>query len=185
MAHLQIIGIAGKKYSGKDTLGNYLIEKYNYQGIAYASALKDVCRDIFGFNDEQLYGDKKEVVDEFWNKTPRELLQFIGTDLFREHFHECIPNIGKEIWIQVVKRKILNTLKNNPETKFVITDVRFPNEAQLVKDLGGTIIKLIRDLPNSDQHASETSIDDIDANFNIYNNETKNHLFQHIDYILQ
>ena len=71
-----------------------------------ADALKDAVKCIFDFDDEQLYGSKKEEIDEFWKVTPRQVLQFVGTDLFRNHTEELIPHVKKNIWVQVVKRKI-------------------------------------------------------------------------------
>jgi len=66
-----IIGFAGKKGSGKDTLGNYLIEKYKFERYAFGDPVKEVCRILFGFNDQQLYGDKKEEIDISLGIKPR------------------------------------------------------------------------------------------------------------------
>jgi len=142
-----IIGITGRKYSGKDTLGDFLVTNYGYERIAYADALKEVARIIFDFDDTQLYGDNKETPDEYWNITPRQAFQFIGTDLFRNNCHKLFntSHTNKDIWIRVVKRKIMNRLKTNPNAKFVVTDIRFPDELDAVKDLGGITIKIKRD----------------------------------------
>jgi shikimate kinase len=173
----RIIGITGKKFSGKDTLGNYFVQNYNYEQIAYADAIKDAVKCIFDFDDEQLHGLKKEEVDEFWGKTPRQVLQFVGTDLFRNHTHELLPNIGKDIWIQVVKRKIMNRMKKDPNLCFVITDARFHNEVDVVKQLGGTVIKLQRHTECQDNHESETLIDTLPADYEFKNNSTKEELY--------
>ncbi|ATZ80931.1 monophosphate kinase [Bodo saltans virus] len=140
----KIIGITGRKFTGKDTLGNYLVDTYGYTRLAYADALKDAVKAIFDFDDEQLYGNKKEDIDEYWGITPRQVLQFVGTDLFRNHICELLPTMGKDIWINVIKRKISNMTKRNQDAKFVITDIRFPNELQAIKDLYGTTIKIQR-----------------------------------------
>ena len=161
MDDIKIIGITGRKFSGKDTLGNYFVENYGFEKIAYADALKEAVRAIFDFNDEQLYGNKKEELDDFWEITPRQTLQFVGTDLFRNHIHELAPNIKKDIWIRVVKRKIANKLKKNPNAKFIITDVRFPDELEAIKDLGGITIKIQRNNISNDIHASEILIDNL------------------------
>jgi hypothetical protein len=176
----RIIGITGKKFCGKDTLGNFFVENKGYQKIAYADALKDAVKAIFDFDDEQLNGSKKEVVDEFWNKTPRQVLQFVGTDLFRNHTHEIMPNIGKDIWCQVVKRKILNKLNENPNAKFVVTDARFQNEVDVVKQLGGTVIKLYRNTGCIDNHESESLIDSLYCDYQYENNSSKEDLYQQV-----
>jgi hypothetical protein len=176
----RIIGITGKKYSGKDTLGSYFVNNYKYEQIAYADALKDAVKCIFDFDDEQLYGTKKEEVDEFWGKTPRQVLQFVGTDLFRNHTHELMPNIGKDIWVQVVKRKIMNKMKKDPNARFVITDARFHNEVDVIKQLGGTVIKLKRDTGCQDIHESEALIDSLPSDYEFENNSSKEELYEKV-----
>jgi hypothetical protein len=71
-------------------------------------------------------------------------LQFVGTDLFRNHICELLPTMGKDIWVNVIKRKISNIRKRQQDAKFVITDIRFPNELQAITDLGGLTIKIQR-----------------------------------------
>ncbi len=181
----RIIGITGQKFSGKDTLGSYFVKNYNYEQIAYADALKDAVKCIFDFDDEQLYGSKKEEIDEFWGTTPRQVLQFVGTDLFRNHTHELMPNIGKDIWIQVVKRKIMNKMKKNPNACFVITDARFHNEVDIVKQLGGTVIKLKRNTGCQDNHESETLIDSLPADYEFENNVSKEELYDKVMKVLE
>lgn len=178
---IQIIGITGRKFSGKDTTGNYFVDKYGFERIAYADPLKNASREIFDFNDEQLYGNEKETEDEYWGITPRKALQFIGTDLFRNHICELLPGVGKDIWVSVLKRKIMNRLKKNPNAKFVVTDVRFPNELQAIKDLDGITIKIEREsVNNKDTHESETLIDELETDFVFSNNGTKEELFNQL-----
>lgn len=175
----QVIGMSGIKQSGKDTLGNYFVEKYGYKRLAFADALKEACREIFGFSEEQLYGDKKEVIDGYWGVTPRTVFQYIGTDLFREQIGTIMPNVGKNIWLKVIEKKILDEWKQNPNTKFVITDVRFSNECEMVKNLGGTVIRVKRDSCSNiiDHHCSELEIDNLNVTIEVPNNGTKEELF--------
>lgn len=176
----QIIGITGLKFAGKDTCGNYFVEHYGYKRLAFADSLKSSMREIFGFNDEQLYGNQKETVDEYWGVTPRTVLQYVGTDLFREQLGKIMPKVGKNIWLKVVEKKILDQLAENPTVRFVITDVRFPNECQMVKDLGGTVIRVKRDAANNttDTHSSEIEIANLNVNVELPNNGTKDELFK-------
>jgi hypothetical protein len=183
----QIIGITGKKFSGKDTTGEYLIDKYNYKRFAFADVIKDICKTIFGFDDEQLHGNKKETVDEYWDTTPRELLQFIGTDLFRNQIGTVLPKIGENIWVEVLKKKIIDRLKNNPDEKIVVTDVRFQNELQMIKDLGGCIVRInrtseinISNENSSNVHISESFIDDFAVDYDILNNGSLEDLHEKI-----
>lgn len=176
----KIIGITGKKFNGKDTLGNYFVEQMNYKRIAFADPLKDACKCIFGFTEEQLYGDKKEVVDDFWRITPRQTLQFVGTDLFRNNMNKLIPDIGNDIWVEVVRKKIITELEKNPNTCFVITDIRFQNELDMIHQLGGKVIRVKRNSLNNydDQHQSEAFIDKLQVDYEINNDNTKDELFE-------
>ena len=171
-----VVGITGRKFNGKDTLGKYFIENMGYEKLAFADALKDACRCVFGFTDEQLYGDKKEEVDEFWKVTPRKVLQFVGTELFRNQLSTIMPELGNDIWVAVIKKKILD----NPDKKFVITDVRFPNECELIKKLGGIVIRVNRNSVNNeiDPHSSELAIEKLDVDFEIENNGTIKELYE-------
>ena len=118
---IKIVGISGKKFNGKDTLGVYFITKYGFKRIAFADALKDACKAIFNFSNEQLYGNEKEIIDPYWNVTPRKVLEYLGTDLCRNQLGNILPDVGSDLWVKVAKKKIEDTLKQNPNAKFVFT----------------------------------------------------------------
>jgi hypothetical protein len=182
-----IIGITGKKFNGKDTLGKYL-SKYGYRRLAFAEPLKQVLKIIFQFNDEQLYGNDKEIPDTYWKVSPRSIMQFVGTDLFRHQIKKILPDIDDNIWIEVVKRQILDIWKKNPKQKIVLTDLRFPNEINLIKELNGVIIRVKRNIDKSEEefiviHESETYIDKLNVDYDFDNNKTKNDLFEQFDKI--
>lgn len=138
---MEIVGICGFMGSGKDTIAKILIDNNGFEKISFSGILKDIISIIFGWDRDMLEGCTKESrqwreqVDEWWatrlgipNLTPRWILQYWGTDVCRNHFHE-------EIWIAAVEKKIFG-LKNK---KIVITDCRFPNEIDMIKKLGGKI----------------------------------------------
>ena len=178
----QIIGITGRKFNGKDTLGNYLVNNYNYMKLSYAEPIKEISRILFGFNDEQLYGGLKEIIDENWNTSPRTIMQFLGTEIFRKQMNQVIPDIGENFWIKCLEVKMLNILKENPSQKFVICDVRFPNELEAIKKLGGIVIRVKRDLnTNNDTHESEKYIENLDVNYEFSNNGTVQQLYDNFE----
>ena len=166
-----LIGLVGRSGHGKDTIGDYIRETYqNIETYAFAAPLKQAIQEIFHLSKPQLHDSHlKETVDEFWRVTPRQLMQFIGTDLFRNHMGELIPDLGKTIWLQ----SFLKWRKNQklPDGKYpgiVVTDVRFKNEAELIKSLGGVIWRVDRseNISNmsdaSSSHVSETEMSSID-----------------------
>jgi hypothetical protein len=180
---MQIIGITGRKQNGKDTIGNYLIENYGYERYAFADPLKEICKILFGFNDDQLWGNKKEEMDFFWKTTPRKLFQFIGTELFREQLDQVLPDITDDIWVKVLEKKLIDS---DPLKKIVITDIRFQNECDLIKKLGGTLIRVTRNtLEVNDLHSSEKDIDYFNVDYEIINNTNKMDLYEKIDVILR
>jgi hypothetical protein len=167
-----IIAICGFQGSGKDTIADILIKNNGFIKLSFAGAVKDIASIVFGWDREMLEGSTpesrkmREIVDPWWaeklqipNLSPRYVLQYFGTDLFRNNFHQ-------DIWLRIVERKL------NSHSNVVITDCRFPNEIQLVKSYGAKLINVRRgqlpewfndyangiDRPEALQlHSSETS----------------------------
>lgn len=111
--------------------------------------------------------------------TPRMLLQQIGTDLFRNQLH---PNT----WVNATMSEYDPKEPTNNYPYWVISDVRFPNEAKAIKERGGILIKLIRDDAPISDHSSETSLDNYtDFNYIIKNNSTIDDLIDQINNILK
>lgn len=158
---MKIYGITGLIGSGKGTLADFLIEKHGFRKMSFADTLKDACSVIFGWKREMLEGDTaesrswREKVDPFWsdrlgieNFSPRLALQWMGTEAGRGVF-------GDEIWTTCMERRINDfreSIEEKPyfseEAKVVIPDTRFFNEIQLIKRLGGQIVRVQRgDLP--------------------------------------
>lgn len=177
-----VIGISGIKGSGKDTIADHLVEHHNFIKVSFADVLKDGCKAIFGFNDRQLYGDLKEVIDDNWGITPRQAMQFVGTDLFRNQIKLLMPWIKDTFWIQCTLNKI-KQIQENTETcnkNIVIADIRFENEVDAVKQINGKIINITRDnLTYNDacEHESEKYIDHLDYDHKIYNNSSFTSLY--------
>jgi hypothetical protein len=142
---MKLIAFTGAAGCGKDTAASVLIDQLSYEKISFASAIKDAISIIFGWDRHMLEGATKESrawreePDEWWstrlgrNTTPRSVLQQWGTELGRETFH-------KDIWIAAIERKIAQ----NPDKKYVLTDCRFANEAEMVSRAGGKIINITR-----------------------------------------
>jgi hypothetical protein len=145
-----LIGICGLINSGKDTIANTLINEYSFKKDSFASSLKDVLSILFNWDRSLLEGDTEESrnwrnqVDTWWSDklnisdfTPRKAMQLIGTDCIRDYFHN-------NIWVYTV----LKRLENNKENEnIVITDCRFPSEINAIREKGGIIIRVIRNLP--------------------------------------
>ena len=170
-----LIGLVAPKQSGKDTIGDYLCNNYDFKKYNFADPLKEGMRKIFGFTDEQLYGNKKEVVDPFWGVSPREVLQKMGTEIFQYEVPKNIPelgDVGRSFWVKCFEKwykekstqyeKVFSIWSNSifeamwkglphdflnvqPYLRVVISDIRFQHEADKIKDLGGILIRVSRD----------------------------------------
>jgi len=193
-----IIGICGLIGSGKGSVGDILVEQ-GYTKVSFADKLKDGVATIFGYDRSMLEGDTdesrswREQRDEFWSKetgrtiTPRIVLQEFGTDCMRNGYYDGV-------WVSLLKQQILNNPGN-----YVIPDVRFRNEQDMIRELGGEIWRVQRgDVPewygcamldnttggnlmeSYDVHVSEYKWIDMNNKFNttIYNNDTLDQLKQ-------
>jgi len=172
----KIIGFAGRKQSGKTTCSEFVLKYYNgsiapFNGAKiynFADPLKkDICINILGLTYDQCYGDdvsKNQYTEVYWNDvrlTAREVMQIVGTDIFRK--------MKKDVWASSTIVKI----KNEQPELAIIADCRFPNEVEAIRNAGGLVIKLARNPYNSD-HDSETALDEINyspSNFDfiVYN----------------
>lgn len=150
-----IIGISGKKYSGKTTLAKVIAEcKSDTVIINFADALKEEVAKACDVTVEFIEANKKDF---------RTILQWWGTD-FRRKFNK--DNYWLARWIQKCKNL-------TPEPKLVIAaDVRFKNEADLVKQLGGYLVRVERITNVIDNHPSETELDDYKFDLVVTNNGT-------------
>jgi hypothetical protein len=141
----KIIGVVGLIGSGKDTVAEMLVADHGYQRESFAGTLKDAVAMVFGWDRSQLEGssaqsrDWRETVDTWWaqrleipNLTPRWVLQQWGTEVCRRSFHD-------DIWIASLQNKLRNTNRD-----IVISDCRFPNELELIKNAGGKLIQVSR-----------------------------------------
>jgi len=181
-----IYGLLAKKGHGKDTVADYLSSNYQFQKHSFASPLKESCKILFNFSDDQVYGDKKEEIDPNWETSPRKIMQYLGTEIFRKDINNIIPGIEDNFWVRNVVSKYLNALENDPETRFVISDVRFKNEVDAIQKLGGTIIKIERPLESLDDHESEKDIDNIkNYNYLIKNDDTIEELYKKVDNLMK
>lgn len=179
---MHIIGFLGKKGSGKDTCSDYMVQNYSSKKIAFADPMKQAIKILFQLSDEQLYGSLKEVIDPNWNVTPRHILQYVGTEMFRNNISNLLPDIGNDFWIKTFELSIKNIQDYD---YIVVSDVRFQNEVDIIHKLGGTLVKINRSQENIDSHISETEIDNIiDYDHVIQNNSTLEDLYNKIKYIV-
>jgi hypothetical protein len=146
---IMIIGLSGQKGSGKTFVAEWL-ERRGFERIAFADPLKRATMELCGWEREHVYGDFKEVVCPRVGKTPRWVLQQLGTDFVREQ-------IGKGHWIELAWHTIKRGMVERAQLDWVIEDARFANEAEAVRSWGGIVIGLEGDSEGG-EHASEAEM---------------------------
>lgn len=170
-----IIGLTGKARSGKDTVADYMVTNYGVSKVGFADELKVKVMEDFNLSWEQIYGNDKEKIVMKYLKTPREILQHMGTEAYRAMYDD--------FWVEKLYNKLVSG-KVKTSGGIVITDVRFPNEVKFIKDIGGVVIQIIRE--NKDEingiknHSSESSLDNQMFDLVLENNGTIIELYDSI-----
>ena len=181
-----IISLCGYKGSGKDTVANYLVDKYNYKHYKISDKLKEIIKILFDLSDNDLE-QKKEEVNDKWNTTPRRLMQFIGTDMFQYKLQELLPNINRDFWIKSLFTEDLMNKINNENYKIVISDLRFLHEYEIISNLyvSYSILKVKNNrIEQNDTHISENEFNEININGIIQNDSNLETLYNNIDNII-
>ncbi len=173
-----IIGLNGRLKSGKDTTFSLIKELYPHaERISFADKLKDSAaaslnlpreimeelknieevKLVFGFPTMRHDALFARVVN--WEMNIREYLQRYGTESHREVF-------GTDFWVDMA----LPLDIEHDDKLLVVTDVRFPNEARRVLDLGGQVWKIERETVTA--HSDHPSEQDLDAWVNVFVDNT-------------
>lgn len=177
-----LIGLSGMKQSGKSTVANYMRTRKGFTELSFAYPLKEIIgKQLFGLNDSQLYGsdeDKERVITD-WHRSPRQILQIVGTDLFRNNF-------DSDFWVKLCLRRIREIRKNNAKARIVVSDCRFFNEQQALKDMGAYSFNIIKDgQVSQDHHESEHGLDRYPFDYQIKAKPGKlNDLYGQVDEII-
>lgn len=181
-----VIGLSGPAQAGKTTTALYLAREHNFQRTAFANLLRRTAIVMYPWLDWMLrqseYDKRKEIVDPKLGITPRKVLQLLGTEVGR--------NIWPDTWVDGVRREIESAQDANFDG-LAIEDVRFPNEVEMVQELGGQLWAIRR--PSSEVevgvagHASEAHAEEFrkTADHRLVNNKTFHYLYGQIDSIIQ
>lgn len=184
MNHTPLIGLIGKKRTGKDTFASVLVERHGYERVALADPLREAALALdplmgtFPLSDNGIVRTREwrlsDVIEAIgWENAKdyvpevRRTLQRLGT--------ESIRSLDDQFWIRTAFKKI-DALRE-AGTPVVVTDVRYPNEADTIRNRGGYLARIVRNLPGSgDSHASESALDDYRENLRVPNNGSKSDL---------
>lgn len=148
-----LIGLTGVMQSGKDTVGDILVQKHGFYRTAYADALKDLAEELNPtFDSGRSLEGILSWVDGDWDEAKqfpeiREYLQVLGT---------AIRDRDPNFWITAAD--VYSSFEGNT----VVTDVRMPNEVEDILSKGGTVIRVVRPGTGGDNHITETALSNQD-----------------------
>ncbi len=170
---MRIVAVCGQLNSGKGAVSDIIMQEFGYVGMAFADPIKRMVQQMFGIPDEELWGPSHKRSGKV-----RSMLQELGTDFA----HKYDP----AVWVNLTVKRIkhwdtygedlegrLPFIGTGSPRKIVITDLRFPNEAQnLCTSWATKIFKVVRPGNFDDvnapkehrEHASETVVNNIPEN---------------------
>lgn len=178
-----LIGIHGKARYGKDTIGQHLESGYGYAAWSFAAPLWRGLAALLDVHPMQLEGHRKDQVIDWLGFSPRELIQELGTGWGRDI-------MDPDLWIRVLDHRLRKRYSSWPTRidllGLVITDVRFDNEADWIREHGGEIWHLVRpDAPKVRKHVSEAGIQALDGEPLIYNDKDAGELVRMVDGLMR
>ncbi len=184
-----LFAFSGFKNSGKDTAAKVLIEEYGFIKVAFADALREALLILdpwISYTEPRLNIPATArlstiIASQGWdwakNKVSevRRLMQVFGTEVGR-------TLLGEDVWVDILAKKIPDV--RNPESRYVITDCRFLNEAQFVHTNLGDVCWITRPDVTSDGHKSESDeIIDV-ADYYFANDSTIEELQEDIRFLM-
>ena len=149
-----LIGLAGYARAGKDTVAEILVSEHGFHRIAFADALKGVLADL-----NPLMGSHTRLSDRLehgWEQAKSEpevrmLLQRLGM--------ACRNHIRSDVWVDAVFAHIEAAMDNEGPARWVISDVRFPDEAAAIRERGGQVWRVERPgFGPVNDHVSESAL---------------------------
>jgi hypothetical protein len=158
-----LIGLTGAARSGKSTAAAELAAQHGFIHYAFAQPLKAMLAEGLNLSAAQLEGAEKEEPLPWLGKSPRELLQTLGSEWGRALVH-------RELWLRVARQNLDNLAECHPQAPIVISDVRYEDEAAFVRERGGVLVHILRpDAPPVRAHASEAGVAIGDNDLTIHN----------------
>lgn len=144
-----LIALTGLASSGKSTIADFLVHEHKFTKIKFAAPLKRMLSAL-GLTWQELEGEFKELpCAMLQGHTPREAMQWLGTEWGREKF-------GENFWVDIWKGFVKSELSHGG--RVVVDDCRFLSEAAAVRALGGHIWRVMRPGLEPGMHQSETEL---------------------------
>lgn len=171
---IKLVAISGLARCGKDTLAKALVGQFGYRKYSFAEPLYKMLNTLpyLEHLGSHMETAEKEAEIAFYGKSPRRLLQTLGTEWGRNFVHP-------DIWIRIMEDKLQNKFDITRHSSYVISDLRFPNEAEWVRKIGGLVVRVHRNHEvNVAKHVSEEGFPMLPQDIRISNDGTIEQLCQ-------
>lgn len=160
-----IIGLSGRAGCGKDTVRKVL-EEFGFAGFAFADPIRNMLRTLLTDNgiSDQYIDDRefKEAIIPELGVSYRQMAQTLGTEWGR--------GLHRMFWLRLADAYMADCTDFPGHSHFVISDVRFANEAQWVRERGGVVWRIERiDTDPVREHVSEQEFSMFTADHVIHN----------------
>lgn len=159
-----LIGLTGRAGAGKSAIAEHLVVNHGWEAMSFAEPIYAALSVMLGMPEEELADrGRKERPINWLGKSPRELLQELGTGFGRQRVHE-------DLWVLILARRLDALRRLQPGAHVVISDVRFANEAAFVKQKGGVLWEVYgRSAYGVRTHESEAGVPPDTPRRSIYN----------------
>lgn len=177
MSH--IIALTGANRVGKDTMANLFVAK-GFRHIKISQPLKEIIKNLFHLDDYHIETDAKDTEHVFYGKTSRQLMQWLGTDVFQHSMSTFIPSLGRRFWIEHTNQVI----NQNPSVPFVISDLRFLHEYESLRETFGdrlVVVRIVRPFSSFGTQESDVSYLQIPFSYQYHNEGTKRAMQDWVD----
>lgn len=191
--HPILIGIMGKKRSGKDTFAQALVDHHNFQRLAFADQLKEMALDLdpivgpatlVNIHPTERYHRLSRVIDLLGWEAAKDLVPGVRS-IALQGLGSAVRKQDPFFWVRTTMAAA-DAAITFEKRSVVISDVRMPNEATEILDRGGYLVRITRDgVVDYDSHESETALDDFGADFEIPNVGTRWDLYTHADSVVR
>jgi hypothetical protein len=172
---LHNIGLIGKARSGKDTAALHLVRTRAYTRLAFADPLKEMALSIDPLipSVERIHVRLSTLIRDVGWEYAKDTYPEVRRIL--QHTGQTVREYDDEFWLTAMRRKLNNAEAWN--LPVVVSDVRYPNEAGMLRSRGFRLVRIIRPTgaavtmreARAAMHASETALDDFAADVTITN----------------
>jgi hypothetical protein len=205
-----VIGIGGEKYSGKDTIADFFVERFDFTKISFADPLRDICSKASGIPVEEFLNEalKDEFIEDVHFGIDKVNALIEATNTYRplnqkeraavtkalignkfDTRRKILQFVGSEVFRQVVEENFwVNILKSrvSQHKKVIVPDMRFENERAAINSMKGILMRVERPVRNQegtpDRHISELSLGNANEyDVHVLNDSTLANLYQGLD----